>query len=538
MLDIQKKLVNIAGNTTLLYVEDEQETREQYESIFKLFYNDVKVAKNGNLALEYYKNKKYDLLITDLTMPNMDGVELIEEILKINPEQHVIIMTAHNTDENLKNSIDFQVDGILLKPVDTDKLFSMLYKVSNLINIEKNSTQQDQSKNELLNFMHDSNQALFLVVIDNFRDIVKEFGIDTKKNILDGVKEHMSNFGVEENHIMNIHDDVVLCGVFKNNLDDIVESMQSFSDHHNNLIIKFDNLKFYITLSYGLVLVNNNINDDDSNFLLHINSLVDDIKSDENSNLIVKMDIDKQEAKKNNALSWLGVTLDAIKQETIVPFYQPIVDINSLETVSYEVFARIKQGNKYILPEFFIDLSKKAGILEELSHTVFKKSFQTLSATKFNIHINLTDVDWKNNSIKEYLVYLNSQYKIEANRVILNIMNHEKLKASSSTVKVLLELKELGYRLSLKGFATGNINIELLSILEPDYIKINQLFLQKSLENSHMQKALSFLLSYVKETNIKTILVGIENETFLNEGRKLGFDYIQGYFIKRPSETL
>jgi EAL domain-containing protein (putative c-di-GMP-specific phosphodiesterase class I)/response regulator of citrate/malate metabolism len=539
MLNIQKELVNVAHGISLLYAEDETETRELYESIFKLFFKDVKSAENGVLALEHYKKSGCDLLITDLTMPKMDGIDLIDAILKINPQQHIIVMTAHNTAENLKNSIDFQVDGILLKPVNKDKLFSMLYKVSNMIAFEKKSKLQNHQKDELTHFTNNTNQALFLVVIDQFRDIIKKFGIDTKKNIIDGVKEHMLNFGVEENATMNIHDDVVMCGVYKNHLDDILEAVQAFSSHNNNLIIEFNNLKFCITLSYGVILVKaNSYNNQSADFLSHINSVVDKIKNDENSNLVIKMDIDREEAKKNKALSWLEVTLEAIKQKNIVPVYQPIVDIKSMKTVSYEVFPRIKQEDKYILPEIFMDLSEKAGIVEDISHSVFKKSFKTLSATHFNFHINFTDADWKANSIKEYQIYLSSKYKIDASRVVLNIINHERLKASNLIVQELIALKKLGYKLALKGFASGNINIEILSILKPDYIIIDTLLLQKALNNSYMKKALSFILDYTKDANIKTILTGIENQKMLKESKKLGFNYVQGNFIKEPLDVL
>jgi EAL domain-containing protein (putative c-di-GMP-specific phosphodiesterase class I) len=131
-----------------------------------------------------------------------------------------------------------------------------------------------------------------------------------------------------------------------------------------------------------------------------------------------------------------------------------------------------------------------------------------------------------------------TKYNVEPSRVILDIVNYESLKPSSNIVKSLLELKEKGFKIALKGFGSGNINIELLSILEPEYIKINQLLIQKSLSDSNMNKALSFLMEYVKNTNIKSILVGVENEMILNEGRRLGFDYAQGYFIKEPSSAL
>lgn len=538
---MHKELGRVAKNISLLYVEDEKDTREQYEHIFELLFKEIKSVQNGVEALEEYNRKKYDLVITDLTMPKMNGVDMIGEILKIEPEQHIIIMTAHNTSENLRNSIEFQVDGILLKPVAMDKLFQLLYKVCHLIDVDKKElSNSDFEEHDINHMLEDTNQALFLVVVDRFDEIIKHFGYETHKYIIETVKEHMSNFGVEEENILELHEDVIICGVDKHYIDSILEAVQAFSSNNNSLIVWFSKVKIYITLSYGVILLKQdsslkNMNDD---FLRHVNSIVSNIKSDEHSNLVVRMDVDMEEAKKNNALTWLGVTLDALKQDTILPFYQPVVDINTMQTVAYEVFARIKQGEKYILPEFFIDLSQKAGILEDISQSIFKQSFAKLSSSEYAFHINLTDAEWRNTAIKDYLVYLSKQYKIDYNRIILDIMNYDTLKPESMVFKSLLKLKELGCKVALKGFANANINIELLSLLKPDYIKINQLLLQKSMNDENIKNALKFLIDYVHNVNIKSILVGVETEELLEEGRKLGIDYAQGYFIKEPSNEL
>lgn len=82
-----------------------------------------------------------------------------------NPNQHIIIMTAHNTSENLRNSIEFQVDGILLKPVVMDKLFQMLYKVSHLIDMDKKDDGENEKDKKLTDLLENSDQALFLVVV-------------------------------------------------------------------------------------------------------------------------------------------------------------------------------------------------------------------------------------------------------------------------------------------------------------------------------------------------------------------------------------
>lgn len=169
---MHKELGRVAKKISLLYVEDEKDTREQYEHIFELLFKEVKSVENGVEALEEYNRKKYNLVITDLTMPKMNGVDMIGEILKIDPDQHVVIMTAHNTSENLRNSIEFQVDGILLKPVAMDKLFQLLYKVCHLIDVDKKEGSIVSEDNTLNQMLEDTDQAYFLVVVDRFDDII------------------------------------------------------------------------------------------------------------------------------------------------------------------------------------------------------------------------------------------------------------------------------------------------------------------------------------------------------------------------------
>ncbi len=534
MLDIQKKLAELGKNISILYVEDEVQTREQYTEIFKLLFKNVTSVGDGELALEEYKDRRYDLLITDLTMPNMDGVSLITEVFKIDPHQHTIIMTAHNTSDNLRSSIDFQVDGILLKPIVLDKFLSLLYKVCHLIDLEKN----DKKSISYDRMFNNKEESLFLVVIDKFDEIINQFGNKIKDPIIQAVKEHLSYFGIEEINIVQFQDDVLICGADKNYLEQILSSLENFSDTNHTLIVSLNKVKIYITLSYGVIIFKEDEEHSEEDIFEHINNVVLEIKNDDYSNFVVKMDVSPEEINKNNSLNWLGVTLDALKQESIVPFYQPIVEIENMQVSSYEVFARIKQENRYILPKFFIDLSKKAGILEDISKSIFKKSFYDFSQTDFCFHINLSDLDLRTNAMKDYLVYLSSLYNIEHNRVILNIMNHEKLQHLGKTVKVLLELKELGFQLALKGFGTGSINIELVSKLLPHYIKIDANILQKSLSDANIRAMVAFLINYTKQVAIKSIVVGVESQAIVEIAKELGIEYIQGYLIQKPSSSL
>jgi len=137
-MSLTEELKELTKNLTVLYVEDEDNTRMQVSQILELFFKNVLVGENGEEALKIYKQNDVDLIMTDLTMPKLNGYQMIKEIKKLDPLQHIIVLTAHNSSENLMQTIDLQLDGFLLKPLKMDKLLELLYKVTNVIQLEKN----------------------------------------------------------------------------------------------------------------------------------------------------------------------------------------------------------------------------------------------------------------------------------------------------------------------------------------------------------------------------------------------------------------
>jgi YesN/AraC family two-component response regulator len=138
-MNLNKELRELTKELTVLYVEDEDDTRSQIAQILQLFFKTVLIGVNGEEALEVYKTNHVDLIMTDLTMPKMDGLEMVKEIRKIDSFQHIIVLTAHNSSENLMATIDLQLDGFLLKPIKMDKLLDLLYKVTKTIVLERNN---------------------------------------------------------------------------------------------------------------------------------------------------------------------------------------------------------------------------------------------------------------------------------------------------------------------------------------------------------------------------------------------------------------
>lgn len=134
---LSKKLKSVASTLSILYVEDEEDTRIQISEILRMFFKKVIVAQNGKEAMEKFCAVPVDLTLSDITMPVMDGITMLKEILALNPEARVIIMTAHNTDEAVLERDHLNVAGILYKPIDINKTLQLLYTVcSDIIKVE------------------------------------------------------------------------------------------------------------------------------------------------------------------------------------------------------------------------------------------------------------------------------------------------------------------------------------------------------------------------------------------------------------------
>lgn len=116
---------------SLLYVEDDNDTREASATILEDYVGKLIVAKNGKEALELLSQNSIDLILTDILMPKMNGIEMIRKIRegKINPQIPIVITTAHTETQYLLDAIHLRVDGYILKPIVIGDLLDTLTKV-------------------------------------------------------------------------------------------------------------------------------------------------------------------------------------------------------------------------------------------------------------------------------------------------------------------------------------------------------------------------------------------------------------------------
>jgi len=113
-------------NYNLLYVEDEDFTRKIAISYLKPYFANIYEAKDGEEALEIYESERIDIIMTDIEMPNMNGLEFCKRVRQKSKDVPIIITTAYTTTEYLLEAVSLNLIKYLVKPMDEDAMFEAL----------------------------------------------------------------------------------------------------------------------------------------------------------------------------------------------------------------------------------------------------------------------------------------------------------------------------------------------------------------------------------------------------------------------------
>lgn len=156
---MEKNSYEILRDIRVLYVEDETDIAEPISGYLGRRCQEVILAKNGEDGLEKYREQQPDVIVTDINMPKMDGMEMARRIKEENPEMPIIITTAHSDENLFLSSIEIGIDHYLIKPIMADKLIEALTRVAQQLQLEA----EIQKKNTLIQQLLDFQDSLLLL---------------------------------------------------------------------------------------------------------------------------------------------------------------------------------------------------------------------------------------------------------------------------------------------------------------------------------------------------------------------------------------
>ncbi len=560
-LEIIKKIRLFGSSISILFVEDEETIRQEVQKMLLKLFNRVDIAVNGAEALEMFNNNDYDLVITDLQMPVMNGIELIKEISQRNKEQTVILLSAHKDLEDILTLINIGIVGFLTKPIDMDMMLERLYiVVKNIYANKMMKYHYEEMKKDLHENASISEEEL------HYRDSITS--LHNQKYFLQNVNNNETKWAI----LININDFRLINDYYSyahgnHLLYQIAEVLKFKGKKYGYDIFKLSNDEFVLLRKeppkdcedlqkdalaifrgldqkrYSIIGVNNiainitmGIAKGEEHILEHLHCALAYAKKHGLRYALYK-DIPDERDSIKNIIEVTALLKDSIENSLVIPTYQPIPMKD--KALKYEVLMRIKRvnGGALIAPAYFLDIAKSHSFYNDISQMVIFKALEKMFNGSETISINFSYADIKNGGLLEKLEEIIKKHNI-GSRLVFEIVETEHLDNIKITLAFIERFKGYGVKIAIDDFGSGYSNFANIFLLNPDIIKIDGSLVQKMLEDSNMTLFIETIIEFAHKLNIQVVAEFVSSKEIYDALEALNIDGYQGYYIGHPKEVI
>lgn len=546
------ELRNQTESARVLYVEDDPISAHIMQKFLSELFKEVLYYTNGKEGLNSYKSnkEKIDLIITDISMPQMNGLDMVNEIKKIHPDVPVVIMSAHSDTDFFLKAIDLGVEFFLVKPLDISQVRAVLFKVMDKIRIRHELrkireiyTDQLTGLQTRAKFIMDLTEknsgSLFQLNIHSFHNLNNfyghEFGDKVLTTLANSFLEHSEGtewvpyyFGSDQFGIYNpAHLSTQELKTYVKKTVTMLQTLPMF----------IDGVEIYISVYSGIATVGLEKTTSDD-LINHATLAQMEAKKRRLSSFIFERNLFEEDIGLKN-IFWIKRINEAILNDLVVLYYQPLYDIKNDTIDKFETLMRMKtpQGD-IISPDRFLPVAKKTSLYSKLTVILLNKIFDKLKEEKYNFSINLSFLDISNKDTTEYLLALMKEYPEESKRLIIEITESEGILNYREVVEFMLESRKFGVRFAIDDFGSGYSNFTYLMDLNVDYIKIDGSIISSILKNEKVHYITKMITEFCKYCGLKTVAEYVSNRQIYERLVELEIDYAQGYYIGKPSENL
>lgn len=214
----------------ILVVDDEATVRNGIVKFISSTFEHSKVycAENGVHALEVAKKHIPDILLTDVNMPKMNGIDLIIQIKNINPQIEIVIISGYDDFAYAQKAIELSINQYILKPIDRDELVSVLNKLFQKIKDKVQAKEDNQKLSEIINYasLFEKKRILRrLLLFDNEyisdNDMIEKFNVGFNAEIYTSIIIEFKN------------------AISYSKNSEIMNLLDHYNEHHNDDAIKF-----------------------------------------------------------------------------------------------------------------------------------------------------------------------------------------------------------------------------------------------------------------------------------------------------------
>lgn len=237
----------------------------------------------------------------------------------------------------------------------------------------------------------------------------------------------------------------------------------------------------------------------------------------------------------------------ALKRKEFCLFYQPIVDINTRALSGFEALVRWNHPQKgFVPPDEFIPVLEENNLILTLGKWVFQEGCRQLmewrrqidGSDHLQMSINLSVKEFSQLNLIEQISETLAQTGVDPASIKIEITESHVMENTESAVSMMERLRGLGLELSLDDFGTGYSSLSYLHQLPVKFLKIDRSFIGRITENAEKREIVHTIVRLAQNLKMQVVAEGVETEEQLEELRRQGCEFGQGYLFSRPMDAV
>jgi diguanylate cyclase (GGDEF)-like protein len=530
--------ISILKNVTILYAEDEKDLREVTHQILKGFTKKQYVAKNGQEGLELFREheNEIDLIITDVNMPILNGLEMVKEIKKHNLNIPIIVATAFSNKEYLLEAIDIGIDKYVLKPIDISKLLqvmsqSLLYhelkdlyidKLTNLPNRNRLKKDLEQNKNIELMALLDIDE--FSTINDLFGeingDIILHELANSLRDYFDSSDFSIYRMDADKFAIVSINKDLTVSSFY--------DQCCAFADKIERDALCINEEEIDINITIGIA------KGDGSRAYKYTQRVINYARAKHQRIMIYNESFNIQESFEEN-IKWVKQVKIGFKDNLFKAYFQPIVNAKTKEVYKYEALIRyITHEGKEIAPAKFLDVAKRTKLYPNIIKIIINDAFKLIKTKNKRVSVNISFEDIANKETTSFVYEILEKNKEYTNLLEFEILESEEISDFNEVTEFIKNVKKFDCSVGVDDFGAGYSNFNLLTLLNIDFVKIDGSLIENITTSKDLEIIVSTIANFSKEFKVKTVAEYVSSKEIYEKVKELGIDYCQGYYFNKP----
>jgi c-di-GMP phosphodiesterase len=240
----------------------------------------------------------------------------------------------------------------------------------------------------------------------------------------------------------------------------------------------------------------------------------------------------KQEYQNN--ILWSKKLKEAIEENRFCLYYQPVLNAQTQEIMEYEALIRMVDSHGEIVsPGYFLPAARQSRLYPLLTRFVIEEVFAMLESTTHTFSLNLSVDDIFDVPTKDFLIE-KLRTSPHTKRVIFELLESEGIENYPEVSAFIAEVKAFGCRIAIDDFGTGYSNFAHIIKLDVDFLKIDGSLIRNLDTDTNAQTILMAITEFSKHLGLKTVAEFVHNEAVYEQCKKLGVDFLQGYYLSEP----